>query len=250
MNKVVEINGRTEQKPRAPAVLEKLEAAQAALRDLETEVGQTALEASENAPGAVKRLADLRSRIAGAEREVGELTRAHETALRLDRQSAAAGAIKMRREQLAAFKGHMADREKAMATAIEHAGKMATAFAEFLSHSEKMVSVLPSGTVFPTLAMGDNGLSGNILGACDRLLLAEMFRIGAQHAQPGRGLPVLPFSKPQIVQQRDEPGKIPPQIDTLREAHAVVLREIEGQVTKLDSQAMERATQAPKGAAA
>jgi hypothetical protein len=29
-----------------------------------------------------------------------------------------------------------------------------------------------------------------------------------------------------------------------------VLREIEGQVTKLDSQAMERATQAPKGAAA
>jgi hypothetical protein len=109
---------------------------------------------------------------------------------------------------------------------------------------------LPSGTAFPTLAMGENGLSGNILGACDRLLLAEMFRIGAQHQQPGRGFPVLPFARPQIVQLRDEPGKIPPQIDTLREAHAVVLREIEGQVAKLDSAAMERATAEPKGVAA
>jgi hypothetical protein len=236
--------------PRAPAVAAKLDAARAVLQDLECDVGHAALEAAEGEPGAAKRLADLRSKISAAEREVSELTRAHELAARLDREGVAAGAIKMRGEQLAAFKGHMADRENAMATAIEHSGKMAIAFAESLMHSEKMISVLPSGTAMPTLSMGENGLSGNILGACDSLLLAEMYRVGAQHAQPGRGLPVLPFSRPRIVQLRDEPGKIPPQIETLKEAHAVVLREIEGQVTKLDSQAMERATQAPKGAAA
>src|ERR1035437_9403312 len=92
--------------PRAPAVAAKLEAARGVLQALEGEVGQAALEAAENAPGAAKRLSELRSSIATAERDVGELSRAHETALRLDRQSVAAGAIKMRREQMVAFKGH------------------------------------------------------------------------------------------------------------------------------------------------
>jgi hypothetical protein len=234
---------------RAPAVVPKLEAARAALQDLEAEVGKTALEAAEDVPGAAKRLADLRSKIVAAERDAAELARAHKTALQLDRESVAADAIAMRATQLAAFRKHVAAREKFMATALEHAAGMAKTFQQFQAESEAMVSVLPSGTAFPVMTMGENGLSGNLLGGCDRLLLAEMFRIGATPDKNGRRA-VLPFAKPQILQLRDEPDKIPPGLQVLQEAHDAMLREIEGQIARLDSEAMERATAEPKGVAA
>jgi hypothetical protein len=102
-----------------------------------------------------------------------------------------------------------------------------------------MISVLPSGTAFPTMTMGENGLSGNLLSSCEKLLLAEMYRLG--QASNGRRAP-LPFAKPQTVQLRDEPAKIPPGIDTLREAHAAMLRDVEAQIARLDAEVMAAAT--------
>jgi hypothetical protein len=228
---------------RAPAVAVKLEAARNALQDLERDVGHAALEAAEGQPGGAKRLADLRSKISAAEREVAELTRAHELAARLDRENVAASAVSLRASQFAAFREHVAAREKHMAAALAHAGEMAKAYRQFMFESEAMVSVLPSGTALPTLAMGENGLSGNLLGSCDRLLLAEMYRLGAEQDGDGRRAPTLPFAKPQVMELRDQPDRIRPGLDVLQEAHDAMLREIEGQIARLDAKVMQAASE-------
>jgi hypothetical protein len=80
---------------------------------------QLALEAAEGVPGASKRLGDLRTTIANAQRDVAELEKAHAVAARLDRQSDAAGAAAMRAEQFAIFKKHADARLKAMATVMD-----------------------------------------------------------------------------------------------------------------------------------
>jgi hypothetical protein len=103
--------------------------------------------------------------------------------------------------------------------------------------------VLPSGTALPTLAMGENGLSGNLLGSCDRLLLAEMYRLGAKQDGDGRRAPTLPFAKPQVIELRDQPDRIRPGLDVLQEAHDALLREIEGQIARLDAKVMQAATE-------
>jgi hypothetical protein len=229
--------------PRAPTVAVKLEAARTVLQDLERDVGHAALEAAEGESGAAKRLADLRSKISAAEREVSELTRAHELAARLDRENIAASAISLRGSQFAAFRKHVAAREKHMAAALVHAGEMAKNYRQFMFESEAMVSVLPSGTAMPTLHMGVNGLSGNLLGSCDRLLLAEMYRLGAEQDADGRRAPTLPFSRPQTIDLRDQPDRIRPGLDVLQEAHDAMLREIEGQIARLDAKVMQAASE-------
>src|SRR5580698_7437993 len=94
--------------PRAPAIAEKLEAARAMLAVHNAEVAQTVLDAAENVPGATKRLTDLRIKISSAELAVFELEKAHDLAARIDRQSDAAAAVRMRAEQLEEFKQQFA----------------------------------------------------------------------------------------------------------------------------------------------
>jgi hypothetical protein len=233
---------------RAPQVAAKLEAARSVLQALESEVGQAALEATEDKPGSAERLAGLRQQIADAERGVSEMERAHQLAQLLDREALARGAIAMRAEQLAAFKRHVTAREKHFAVALTHAAEMAKAYRQFLLESEGMISVLPSGTAFPTLAIGELGLGGNLLGGCDKLLLAEMFRLGAQPDGSGR-VGILPFVKPLLVTQRGQPEKIPPSLDLLQESHDGLIKEIEAQVRRLDEKLMHTAS-APKTEAA
>lgn len=227
--------------PRAPAIALKLEAARATLQDLHRDVAQARLEASEDKPGAQQHLADVRSRLDAAEREERELEGAYALAKRLDRESLAASAIAMRAEQRTVFRKHLTQREKYMAVALHHAAEMAKAYTQFQLETQEMVSVLPSGTALPTLAMGINGLSGNLIGGGDRLLLAEIFRTGAIRDERGRRA-VIPFSKPQVLTMRDEPEKIPAGLEVLREAHDALLREIDGQIANLDGDLLRRAS--------
>jgi hypothetical protein len=200
-------------------------------------------------PGHSNALTILRARIAGAERDAAELDRAHAFAARAHREMTATNAIAMRATQMAAFRKHVAAREKHMAVALAHAGEIAKAFRQFQLESEAMISVLPSGTSFPTMAIGDLGLGGNLLGGCDKLLLSEMFRLGAVPDASGR-VAVLSFAKPTIVTQRGQPDRIPPGLEVLQQGHDALLREIEGQVQRLDEQLMRRASAKAEGVAA
>ncbi len=105
--------------PRSPGVAMKLEAAREVARKLEQDVGQFVLDAADGVAGAAKRLADLRTTIAAAQRDVGELEQAHFLALRLDRQANAAGAAEMRTEQFAIMKQRAEVRLKAAANIME-----------------------------------------------------------------------------------------------------------------------------------
>jgi hypothetical protein len=219
------------------------------LQALEGDVGRSALEATEDKPGSAERLAGLRQQITDAERDVAELERALTFAARADNEALALGAIAMRAEQLSAFKTHVTAREKFFAVALTHAAELARAYRAFLLESEGMVSVLPSGTFFPTLGIGELGLGGNLLGGCDKLLLAEMFRLGAAPDATGR-VGILPFAKPTIMTQRGQPDKIPPSLDVLQEGHDALIKEIEAQVRRLDEKLMRSASAVETEAAA
>src|SRR5947208_5745945 len=226
MSKVIEMP----KKARAPAVAEKLEAAKSALQNLSAEVGQAALEAAENAPGAARRLADLRSRISAAERDVDELTRAHMLAEKLDRQSDATAAAAMRAEQFAIMKKCAATRLKAVATVMEAIGIAGAAFSEYAIATNDMVIALPTGSRMPFIAMGKNGYAGSWVGDLKSLIAGEAFRVTVTD-ENGRGAR-LPFAQqPELTS--DDPGTITPAIDVFTEAQNFVLRDIEGQIEQL-----------------
>jgi hypothetical protein len=242
MPKVVEM------KPRAPAIALKLEAAREVLRELEQDVGQFALEAAEGAPGASKRLGDLRTTIANAQRDATELEKAHAVAARIDRQTAVTAAVQMRSEQLAEFKEQFGLREKAMGAVLKAASEMASAYGEYSEATLRAATATPSGTVVPIMAIGANGSYGAVFGPCERLILTEIFRCAPDRLD-GIGRFVLPFAKAPNELDRGNPEAIRPGIDEMRDAHVAIIADIESQIEKLNEQAMAGAAAVRKDAA-
>jgi hypothetical protein len=226
--------------PRAPAIAEKLEAARAMLAVHAGEVAQTVLDAAENVPGALKRLTDLRTRISTGELAVAELEKAHELAARIDRQAHVAAATQMRAEQFAEFKKEFGAREKAMAAVLEAARDMAAAYGEYSEATLRTLSALPAGTVVPPMSIGSEGFAGPAFGPCERLILAELWRL-APDREDGIGRFVLPFAKSSTVFVRENPEAIKPGIDEFAAADQAIVADIEKQIEKLDQAAMQRA---------
>jgi hypothetical protein len=233
-----------DRQPRAPAAREKLATAEAVLAGLEANVASLALEASEGKAGAEKALASHRSQIELAERSVSELRRAVALAERLDRQAAATGAAQLRAEQLSEFQKQFVAREKAMDSVLKAAADMATAYGEYSEATLRTLSAVPAGTVVPQMSIGSEGFAGPAFGPCERLILAEMYRMAPERAD-GIGRFVLPFAKPSSEFVRGNPGEIKPGIDELREADAAIVADIGRQIEKLDSHAMRAAEMIP-----
>jgi hypothetical protein len=227
----------TVSEPRAPAIAEKLEAARAMLAVHNAEVAQTVLDAAENVPGATKRLTDLRSKISTAELAVFELEKAHELAARIDRQSDVAAATRMRAEQLVEFKRQFSAREQAMAAVLKAAADMATAYGEYSEATLLAAAVVPSGTTVPQMAIGGAGLYGAAFGPCDRLILAELYRL-APDRRDGIGRFVLPFAKPPSEQFRGNHTAIPAGIDDLLASDNAIIADIAQQIEALNEAAM------------
>jgi hypothetical protein len=230
--------------PRAPAVAAKLEAARDVLRTLEQDVGQFVLDAAEGVTGAAKRLADLRTTIAAAQRDAGELEQALALAAKLDRQAAATAAAKMREEQLVAFKQHFTAREKAMAAVLKAAADMAAAYGEYSEATLQAVTAVPSGAVVPQMAIGPGGVYGAAFGPCERLILAELWRL-APDRKDGIGRFVVPFAKPASEMVRDKPEAVRPGMEELRAADQAILASVVAQIEKLDAAAMRAAGVTP-----
>jgi hypothetical protein len=226
---------------RAPAVALKLETARGVLQDLNREVGQAALEAHENAPGAAKRLAGLRQQIADAEREVSELERAHTYAARADREASASGAVALRAEQFAIMKKHAEIRLKKAAILMEALATASKAFSEYAIETNAMVVALPTGTRMAFLGMGRNGYGGSWIGDLKSLIAAECFRLTVTDER-GRGAR-LPFAQaPELTS--NNPGALTPAIELMTEAQETALRDIEGQMNRLNDEQMAAAAAA------
>jgi hypothetical protein len=223
--------------PRAPGIAEKLEAARAILAVHNGEVAQTVLDAAENVPGATKRLCDLRANISTAELAVFELKKAHELAARIDRQSDAAAATRMRGEQLVEFEKQFGAREKAMAAVLKAAAAMAIAYGEYSEATLRAAAVVPSGTSVPPMTIGGDGMYGAAFGPCERLVQAELYRLAPQR-EDGIGRFVLPFAKPPSEQFRGNPTAIPAGIDEMRAADTAIIADIAKQIENLDEAAM------------
>jgi hypothetical protein len=224
-------------KPRAPAIAEKLDAARAMLAVHAGEVAQTVLDAAENVPGALKRLTDLRTRISTGELAVAELEKAYDLAARIDRQATVSAATQMRGEQFGAFREAVEQRESAMDRVLKAAADMAAAYGDYSEATLRAAISLPSGTAVPPMTIGGEGLYGAAFGPCERLILAELYRL-APEREDGIGRFVLPFAKPPSEQFRSNHPAIPAGIDELRAADAAILADISRQIENLDEAAM------------
>ncbi|OAF17852.1 hypothetical protein [Bradyrhizobium neotropicale] len=226
---------------RAPAIAQKLEAARSVRASIDPEIAQAALEAAEGARGADKRLADLRARVAMADREVAELEKAHALAARLDRQAAVQAVAEMRAEQLADFKVNMEQREKAMAKVMEAAALMAKAYAEYSEATLAAQIAMPTGTSIPVMAVGPDGVYGPVFGPCERLILSELWRLAPPRSD-GIGRFFVPFAKPTVELFRRQPEAMPAGIDELRSANQAIVIDVEKQVAKMNESAMAAAS--------
>jgi hypothetical protein len=234
---------------RAPPVIAKLDAALASLAVMEAEVDELALAAAESQPGAIGRLSAHRAKIEEAERRVSEMRRAVSLAQRIDRQADVATTTQMRRDQLAEFKKQFSAREKAMAVVLKAAAEMATAYGEYSEATLRAVVAAPSGTIVPAMSTGALGSYGPVFGPCERLILAEFYRLAPDRSD-GIGRFVLPFAKPPTEMVRGTPDAIRPGMEEMRDAHAAIISDIIKQIEKLDEQAMRFALAPPQKDAA
>ena len=217
---------------RAPAVALKLEAARQALQLHNNDVALAALDAAENAPGAAKRLADLREKISSAERDFAELEKAYALAASLDRQSDALGAASMREEQFAIMKQRAEVRLKAVAMIMDSIATAAAAYSTYAVATNEMVTALPTGARMPFIAIGRNGYGGSWVGDLKNLISAEAWRlvIVDEHGRGAR----LPFS---------QQPELRPALELMTEAQETVMRDIEEQMTRLNEQQMALASE-------
>jgi hypothetical protein len=235
--------------PRAPAIAEKLDAARAILAAHNGEVAQTVLDAAENVPGGTKRLCDLRANISTAELAVFELEKAYELAARIDRQADVAAATQMRDEQLVEFKKALTAREKSMGRVLELFGEAAKEYGKYSEWTLRAAVAVPSGTVVPPMMIGTtDGFAGNAFGPCERLILAELYRL-APEREDGAGRFVMPFARPPNEQTRGQPAAIKPGIDELLAADTAIIADIVTQIERLDEVAMRSALADRKEAA-
>lgn len=234
----VETEMPTPKKPRAPAIAEKLEAARAVLASFNGEVAQAVLDAAENAPGAPKKLFDVRAKISAAEREVIELEKAYALATRLDRQADAAGAAMMRAEQFEVMKKSADVRLTALASIMEAIETAARAYSEYSLATNDMVVALPTGTRLGFVALGKNGYAGSWVGDLKQLIAAEAYRLTVIDDQ-GRGAR-LPFAEQPELTSSDH-TKLPAGLDLMREATESILRDVEAQMNRLNDEQMQRA---------
>lgn len=200
--------------PRAPAVAAKLEVARAVRAALAPDVAMAALETAEGVRGACQRLADMRARVAAADREIGDLEKAHVFALQIDAdadaQREAAGREKLFGE-FRAVADKWLEKGKELAAAIEAAARLRV---EFGYLTEKLELALPTGVIpHPVnFRLLDSMIDGSVFPAhIDVLLAGEAYKHGALHAY-------LPGATPPVLSQTNNPAAIEPAAQAFQRA--------------------------------
>jgi hypothetical protein len=189
-----------------------------------------------------KRLTVLRRERDEARNAVEEMEAGLAVSQRRDREAIASAAATSRAEQLAVFKTAMAGRERAMAKALDALGVFARAYADYSQATLTAMESIPSGTHAPQVAMGPLGGYGSSWSNCERMLLAELFRI-APERKDGIGRLIAPFAKAPLHSDTNH-RTLPDAISEFRKADATVLAEIARQVSDLDKRAMIAAQKA------
>jgi hypothetical protein len=226
--------------PRSPAIAAKLAQAEAVLKELQQETAILSLEEFEQKPGASKALAQHRAKLEMAERQASELRAAVALADRLDREAVANASATSRHEQLASFEAAQAGRLTAMAKALDAVKVFANAYSDYSEKTLEAQISVPAGTTVPAIAMGELGSYGHVFGPCEKMILAELFRIAPERKDGiGRFLP--PFVKSPIHSDTDH-RKLPSAISEFEKANAAVTQSIIAQVSQIDTREMTAAS--------
>jgi hypothetical protein len=200
----------------APQVGEKLEAAEARLAGLKTQIAELALDDALARPGAPEKLAAQNKQIGGAQTAADQLRLAHRLALAKDARATAEARNRIRAAQFAAMQNHARGRFEAMVEMCVGLETAAKAYRRYLVLTDKMAAALPIGTTFPP------GMS----------------------AHPEQG-GILPGAHPMTLSLADRPHEAEPISESVKRINEHFLSAVKDQI-----EAMEQAEEERRPAAA
>jgi hypothetical protein len=137
----------------------------------------------------------------------------------------------------------MASRQASLEKVLQAVATMVAAYADYSEATLQAAQSLPGGTTAPVINMGPANTYGASWGPCERLLLAEMYRLAPQR-KDGAGRFVLPFANSSPLATTTNHNALPAAIDEFKRADGIVLAEIRSQVETLDKRAMNAAQKA------
>jgi hypothetical protein len=190
----------------APAVKEKLEAAEARLAGLESQSADLALDVALDASGAAERAARLDRDLVAARNNVARLRVALEKATERDVDADAAQQREIQLRQFGEFERFVALRADAMAELTAALERAARAHGKFLAATDAMVGAVPIDTTLPAGITGAGEIGRAMTAA---LVAGEMFRLSAP-------LGALPGARPPSEYYRLQPEAIEPALDSVK----------------------------------
>jgi hypothetical protein len=198
-------------RPIAPAVAEKLAAAEQHRANLEGHIATAALDAALERQGAALRVTTLDKQLAAARDKCQQLAAALRLARQQDARALAAADANARQAQLAVMKEHAEARLKAMTEFGIAIKAAAEAYAQFLDCTDQMAVAMPTGVIPQMIHWGmlETMIEGRLFPAeIDKIVSGEMFR----HAK-GRG--ALPGARPLTEGFRLRPDAIEPATESV-----------------------------------
>jgi hypothetical protein len=209
--------------PQAPAIAEKLRAAEAELAELERQHSDAALDSVLGTTGGADRLATLNRQLAAARDKAATFRSAHAAAVARDEAAARAYRASLQKTQINAVRQHLAARDKAAERLSAAIADAATAYHELLDRSGKAQAAWPVG-------MGDCPAEAALTSrdVLRSLVGYELHRVSAAAGDLGGEGRALLGSRLPSMNFQHQPEAIPPLVDRVRRASAHTIRELTG----------------------
>jgi hypothetical protein len=209
--------------PIAPAVAEKLAAAEQHRADLESEIAVVALDAALERPGAAAKLSALEKQINVARDRCSQLSAASRLAKQRDSRMEIQATAKARQAQVATMQRHADARLKAMEDFSRSIKPAADAYAKFLTETDNMANAAPTGILQQAIIWDllETMLDGQVWPASvDIIAAGEIYR----HSAAAKGRALMPGASPPTMQLRDMPDKIEPIAEGVKRLNEYLLR--------------------------
>jgi len=203
----------------APAIAEKLKAAEAELRDLEAQHGTAALDALVGEAGAQSRFDELERNLAKVRNNVGVLRAAHKAAVERDEATIVAQRTSLRKTQLNAMRKHLEARNAAAEKFSAAIAEAAAQYHAMIDRSAKAIAACPIGSTWPQGTLCE-------IDPLRRVVQHEIFRLSAT---PGnRDGRTLPGAELPHVNVEWQPEAIKPLAERLKEASEFTVATLTG----------------------
>jgi hypothetical protein len=210
--------------PSAAQIEQQLPAQRERVIELETAIGQAALDALTGDQAAINNHRRIKAELMEAHDKLALLNQAHAAAIERDRAQLEAQRDAIRKTQRESCRRHLASVTKDAEALAASLANAVQSYQAVMDHVSKAHAATPIGAKVP-----DNCLAP---GRIRQLILAELFKLSAPASGPSIGrdsMKLFPGASSPDVQLDDQPEAIPPFVDQVRKEIDVFTRAIREQ---------------------